>query len=54
MYCATFSKKKLAPENMKKLPSNVAHNRPKTIFFSMYWAGFPWPKNINPVPPKDP
>ena len=33
-----FSKKKIKknfdPENMKKLPSKVAHNRPPTFFFN--------------------
>ena len=28
------NKKKFAPENMKKLPSKVAHNQPQTCFFS--------------------
>ena len=27
------------PENMKKMPSKVAHNRPPTFF--MYWLGCP-------------
>ena len=27
-------KKKIAPENMKKLPSKVAHNQPRPFFFS--------------------
>ena len=27
-------KKKIDPENMKKPPSKVAHNRPQTFFFS--------------------
>ena len=27
------------PENMKKLPSNVAHNRPPTFF--MHWPSCP-------------
>ena len=30
---ATMFLKKISPENMKKLPSKVAHNRPKIIFF---------------------
>ena len=29
-----------APENMKKPPSKVTHNRPQTFFF-MYWPGCP-------------
>jgi hypothetical protein len=33
-------KKKIDPENMKKPPSKVAHNRPPTIFFQ-YWPGCP-------------
>ena len=39
-----FSKKNIYiyfdPKNMKKLPSNVAHNQPSTFFF-MYWPGCP-------------
>ena len=34
------NKKKFDPENMKKAPSKVAHNRPLTFFF-MYWPGCP-------------
>ena len=38
-----FSKKKkkknFDPENMKKTPSKVAHNRPQLFF--MYWPGCP-------------
>ena len=32
-------KKKIVPENMKKTPSKVAHNRPPTFF--MYWPSCP-------------
>ena len=49
-----FSKKfekKFDPENMKKLPSKVAHNRPPTFFYVL--AQLPKrPKNRNPIPPK--
>ena len=44
-----FSKKKFDPENMKKTPSKVAHNRPPTFFLC---TGPKRPKNRNPVPPK--
>ena len=30
-----ISKKFFAPENMKKTPSKVAHNRPRLFFFSI-------------------
>ena len=33
------SRSKIDPENMKKPPSKVAHNRPTTFF--MYWPGCP-------------
>ena len=44
---------KLDPENMKKTPSKIAHNRPPTFFYVL--ARLPkWPRNRNPVPPKAP
>ena len=33
--------KKIVPENMKKPPSKVAHNRPRTFLFSMYMPSCP-------------
>ena len=33
MFSKEIYKKNLAHENMKKMPSKVAHNRPKTFFF---------------------
>jgi len=46
-----FKKKKFDPENMKKLPSKVAHNRPQLFFYVL--ARLPKrPRNRNPVPPK--
>ena len=51
-----FSKKNhfiFAPENIKKLPSKVAHNRPQ-LFFSVLARLPKRPKNRNPVPPKAP
>ena len=42
-----------APENMKKPPSKVAHNRPRP-FFSVLARLPKRPKNRNPVPPKVP
>ena len=54
---ATMFKKKIniffAPENMKKPPSKVAHNRPRT-FFSVLARLPKRPKNRNLVPPKAP
>ena len=51
-----FSKKKikvLTPQNMKKPPSKVAHNRPHTFFHLL--ARLPKrPRNRNPVQPKAP
>ena len=38
-------KKKIGLENMNKIPSKAAHNRPRTFF--QYWPGCPnqaWPK----------
>ena len=50
-----FFKKKskffFAPENMKKPPSKVAHNRPP-LFFSVLARLPKQPKNRNTVPPK--
>ena len=46
-------KKKFDPENMKKMPSKVAHNWPPTFFYVL--ARLPkQPRNRNPVPPKAP
>ena len=43
--------KKFDPENMKKLPSKVAHNWPPTFFYVL--AQLPkWPKNSNPLTQK--
>ena len=42
-------KKYFDPENMKKLPSKVAHNQPQTFFSVLAWLPKP-PKNRNPVP----
>ena len=39
------------PENMKKPPSNVAHNQPTPFFTVLVWL-LKRPKNRNPVPPK--
>ena len=48
-----FSKKKIFPENMKKLASTVAHNRPPNFFYAL--ARLPKrPRNRNPVLPKAP
>jgi len=45
----------IAPENMKKLPSKVAHNRTKIIFFSTgpsaQMAQKQKSRTTNPVPP---
>ena len=46
-----FTKKN--PENMKNLPSKVAHNPPKMIF-SVLAKQPKWPKNKSPVPTKAP
>ena len=46
-------KKKIVPENMKKTPSKVAHNRPRPFFSVLAWLP-KRPKNRNPVPPKAP
>ena len=62
-YDATFSanamvfSKKIATENMKKVPSKVAHNQPPSPptpqFFFQYWSGcLNGQKNRNPVPSK--
>ena len=40
-------------ENMKKIPSKVAHNRLR-LFFSVLARLPKRPKNRNPVPPKAP
>ena len=50
-----FSKKKIFfdPENIKKLPSKVAHVRPPTFFYILDQLP-KRPKNRNPVPPKAP
>ena len=46
-------KKKIDPENMKKMRSKVAHNRPPTFFYVL--ARLPKrPRNRNPIPPKVP
>ena len=42
-----------APENMKKPPSKIAHNRPKT-FFSVLARLPKQPQNRNPIPSKAP
>ena len=34
LFSAVFFKKKFDPENINKLPSKVAHDRPPTFFFS--------------------
>jgi hypothetical protein len=44
---------KLHPDNMKKMPSKVAHNRPPN-FFSILARLTKRPENRNPVPPKAP
>ena len=45
--------KKFDPENMKKPPSKVAHNRPPIFFYVL--ARLPKrPGTRNPVPPKAP
>ena len=46
-------KKKIGPENMKKPPSKVAHNRPRPFFSVLAWLP-KLPKNRNPVPQKAP
>ena len=33
LFLKKFKKKNFAPENMKKTPKKVAHNRPRPFFF---------------------
>ena len=48
-----IKKKKIDPENMKKPPSKVAHNRPQLFFYVL--ARLPKrPRNRNSIPPKAP
>ena len=44
--------KKIDPENMKQLPSKVAHNPPPTLQCTGQLPKRP--RNRNPVPPKAP
>ena len=50
-----FSKKRkkhfFDPENIKKLPSKVAHNRPTFFMYALAWLP-KRPRNRNPVAPK--
>jgi hypothetical protein len=46
-------KKIFAPQNMKKLPSKVAHNRPQTFFSELVWLPRRPPQK-NSVPLKAP
>ena len=41
------------PKNMKKLPTNIAHNRPQNFFYVLAWLA-KWPRNRNLVLPKAP
>jgi hypothetical protein len=53
LWCFQKKKNFFCPENMKKLPSKVAHNRPQTLFSVL--ARLPKrPKKRNPLPPKAP
>jgi hypothetical protein len=50
---SVLKKKKIDPENMKKPPSKVAHNRPPTFFYVQAWLP-KRPRNRNHVPLKAP
>ena len=48
-----FKKNLYDPQNMKKLPSKVAHNPPPICFYLLAWLP-KRPRNSNPVPPNPP